>query len=248
MRLLFTILLTAFIFQHLNACPVVSSVQYYYFTDSKTKQPLRNVSLTIFYEKKIIRTYVSDTFGVIRSAIYGDSKYDLIIKHDNYSKFETSINLSREYDMKFFITLSHKGKHKISSNATKRGYQNRSISFSNNQLAAQIGHDPEFNKFECKLKHADRAYETYLNDYDKLFNEIFAYPNPINSGELLNIESKYGEQKTLIIYNLSGQVLAQSQIIFHQSLSTAGMPPGLYVLKVIDEKNDDVTFFKLLIR
>ncbi|MCU0421473.1 MAG: T9SS type A sorting domain-containing protein [Bacteroidia bacterium] len=257
MRLIFTLVFWVLFIVKANSCPILSTSQTFYITDAKTKLPISNVSIKVFYDDEISRLLKTDSLGMAKCWLYCDDKIKLILKHDSYPVFETKITFSKDYSIGISIVLSKKGKGnvyvtKLDSIRKFRGCQLTIIKREHstkisNQISNQISDDHCFHDFACRMEHADRSYEQKILGGSKLFNKILVYPNPVTSGVDVCIESKYGDKKRLLLTDMSGNILMDEWIVFHFKIQTSRLSAGMYVIKIIDEKADDVTVAKLIV-
>jgi len=251
MRTLITLLM-ALLFAHaVNACPIYYQ-QNFQIIDAATNKPISNVSLTILNKKTIVRHFYSDSNGKVTSRIYSDEKLNLVVHHERYNRFETTVQF-HESRMNYVIKLSNTGKSKMIVKESEERTMRTISCYSRgnpvrNNLQAQQAQDITFNTTTCRFAHADRLFESYISDDDRLFNSMLIYPNPANRESQIVIESKYGETKLLRIYDLSGTLIYSGEIVFHALINPAYFTPGMYIVKIIDSKNDDVTVSKLLIK
>lgn len=251
MRTLITLLM-ALLFAHaVNACCIAISRHTIKITDANTGKPVVNAALTLLDKSKILRTFNSDTAGTIRFSYFEDKELTLIVRHADFNTFETKLKFSEEKRMSIIILLSNNGKSDMvvkdeNTKTSGRGYLQNTRVY--NTLQEQQTNDISFNAFTCRIKHADRDFESYLFGNDRVFNELLVFPNPANRDGTLYVESKFGGNKFLHIYNLSGTLMYSSEIVFHTSINLSVLTPGLYIVKIIDSKNDDVTVSKLLIK
>ena len=99
--------------------------------------------------------------------------------------------------------------------------------------------------FNCVLQHRSREIEQQLKQSAvKLFNEVRSFPSPTNS--VINIENMYDGEKEIVIRDLTGKQFYHGTIIHHLQLEVATLPVGLYVIMVIDKKNDEKTYTKYI--
>ncbi len=77
---------------------------------------------------------------------------------------------------------------------------------------------------------------------------IIAFPNPVNSGTVLNLQNLKNGTGTALLVNFNGQVIRESEFKTENSattLSTEGIDPGIYLLKII--QNEAVNSLKIVI-
>lgn len=253
MRLIFTLVFWVLFIVKANSCPILSTSQTFYITDAKTKLPISNVSIKVFYDDGISRLLKTDSLGKATCWLYYNDKIEVVIKHDSYPVFQTKISIDVDYNMGISVTLYKKGRGKVYvtklDSVVRRNMNSRIIKSSiyTNQIANQISDDHCFHDFACRMEHADRSYEQKILGGSKLFNKILVYPNPVTSGVDVCIESKYGDKKRLLLTDMSGNILMDEWIVFHFKIQTSRLSAGMYVIKIIDEKADDVTVAKLIV-
>lgn len=99
--------------------------------------------------------------------------------------------------------------------------------------------------FNCVMQHKSREIEDALKESAvKLFNEVRSFPSPANS--IINIESMYDGEKEIVIRDLTGKEFYHGIIIHHLQLDVASLPVGLYIVMIIDKKNDEKSYTKFI--
>lgn len=102
-------------------------------------------------------------------------------------------------------------------------------------------------QFPCLMQHKSRSIEAALKEQQiKLFNEMRVFPNP--ASHVLNIESMYDERKLLRLYSITGILVKTATIVHHTQLEVNDLDEGVYVVQIIDEKNDEKLFQKIAVR
>jgi len=100
--------------------------------------------------------------------------------------------------------------------------------------------------FLCVLTHRSRKIENQLKENQvKLFNEVSAFPNPCS--DHLNIESMYDGNKIVFVYNLDGTKVYEGKIVHHSIIDTNPFPPGIYIITLIDQTNDEKNYSKIIV-
>lgn len=102
-------------------------------------------------------------------------------------------------------------------------------------------------QFPCLMQHKSRSIEGALKEQQiKLFNEMRVFPNP--ASDVLNIESMYDERKLVRLYSITGILVKNTTIVHHTQLEVNDLEEGVYVVQIIDEKNDEKLFQKIVVR
>jgi hypothetical protein len=85
-----------------------------------------------------------------------------------------------------------------------------------------------------------------------LSNEVFIYPNPVDDGTVnLYLGNTEAAKVTVRLHHRSGHLLFEkTQPLFDKKtqLSVKGLPPGLYLLSIVDPTTKVSTTHKLIIR
>jgi hypothetical protein len=81
--------------------------------------------------------------------------------------------------------------------------------------------------------YGNKQTQLSQNTFEK--NKIALQPNPTNGTFYINTNAK-----EVVIYNLTGQLVQQFKGAFDSSYSYSidGLNPGMYLVKVIDENNN----------
>lgn len=111
--------------------------------------------------------------------------------------------------------------------------------------------------FTMGVSKAKTAYEIAMSKFEQIYGDpsgienitsnncdVDIFPNPVNQGEAVNIN--VNGDATIDIYSLGGKLVRQVTTQGDCSFSTAGIPAGLYIVKV--STDDDSTAAKLIIR
>ena len=80
-----------------------------------------------------------------------------------------------------------------------------------------------------------------IRDELSLVNHWSVYPNPFSDRITINIEMQHGSAAEIGIYNLTGKIVTGSHELLSEgtnsiSLSTATLPPGIYLLRVLSRE------------
>ncbi len=116
--------------------------------------------------------------------------------------------------------------------------------------------DAEKNFYRLKLIRNDNTFsysDIILLTRQQSNLQVTVYPNPVK--DLLNIEFKNGNNRTykISMYNSVNQLMKQTTFITDvnnqlQINRTKAMSPGLYILQIIDETNNEQYTQKVIIR
>ena len=97
-------------------------------------------------------------------------------------------------------------------------------------------------RFTTSGSVANKEYEIIVSNFEAVYNykqggiedinanTLKIYPNPVNSGESVNIE--VAESTNLSVFSLSGTKLVDTVINGNCSFSTEGFAPGIYLVKL----------------
>ncbi|MFA9192089.1 T9SS type A sorting domain-containing protein [Flavobacterium sp. FZUC8N2.13] len=100
--------------------------------------------------------------------------------------------------------------------------------------------------FLCSLSLSAQASKQPVNpNTPYLIEGLNLYPNPVNSSRIVNISTKNDSDKEIIIFDLLGKKVLQTQLSTRE-LNVANLIPGVYIIK-INEGNASATR-KLIIR
>lgn len=232
------------------ACIYMGPDQTFTIRDRLTNLPIQNATVTLVFENKPVRTKTTDSTGNCYTIVY-PLTYSLSIKCDGYIALSQELEVSGSKDMIITVWLSVTKSARVVVKEIER-YAVRYLTESTEahleeNIHNSMASDPLYHTFACNMQHLNRKDVTNQSKDGKIFNEVLLYPNPCASGLPVYVESKFDENKTLIVYDLSGAEILRSDIVYHSKVETAALKPGLYILKVIDFGNDDVVTQKLLI-
>lgn len=227
-------------------CPYVGPYQAFSITDRSTNTPLSGVKVSVYYENNLERYQTTDSTGSFRLRMYGGVSMRIVIKYDGYIGLNQKFNISEDNNMHFDVRLSEVKNPKVRIHEYERFVRTPAYrGNTDDQIMMSQNADPAFTSFACKLKHEHRKAALYIED--KVFNEMLVYPNPVSSGTTMFVESKFDEKKVLALFDMSGVELVRREIIYHQTIETAQLKPGIYIVKIIDARNDDVKTQKLIV-
>ncbi|MDR2237937.1 MAG: T9SS type A sorting domain-containing protein [Chryseobacterium sp.] len=85
---------------------------------------------------------------------------------------------------------------------------------------------------------------TDLEETKKTVNDVKIFPNPVKSGENLNIRSEEGGIYS--VYSSQGQLIKTDQFKANAEISTATLPTGLYIIKI--ETKSAVKSYKVIVK
>lgn len=71
-------------------------------------------------------------------------------------------------------------------------------------------------------------------------NELFIYPNPASDEIMITLKNQLSNPERIILINLLGETILEKHIsgTDNYSLNVSSLPPGLYVLNVVNEKGE----------
>jgi hypothetical protein len=75
-------------------------------------------------------------------------------------------------------------------------------------------------------------------------NDIKIYPNPVKSGENLNVKSD--EEGTYTLFSAQGQLIKSDKFRGNSEISTASLPAGVYIVKI--ETKSTVKSYKVIVK
>jgi hypothetical protein len=222
----------------------ISVVEHY------TGKPLRGVILYFENKEKTFDRYTTDSSGHVY-AILGFHTYTITIIFSKLHKFHTKVKIYPDYSTNDIIIRLSILTEQNTIQLTRHIYKGSLGKRMKEKIKVwDLTTAPETEQFyrEINSKVVSYGYtETQFKISANYSNdEIKTYPNPVNGG-ILNVESNFDTNKMLAIYNLAGNELLRAEIVLHQTIDTSQLPPGIYFLKVTDDKNDDVTVKKIVI-
>ncbi|MDR0428351.1 MAG: M6 family metalloprotease domain-containing protein [Dysgonamonadaceae bacterium] len=123
----------------------------------------------------------------------------------------------------------------------------------NNRYRENIAYDGTIKygvsvKFEDEESAVQEVEITYPpTSIDHIENKyISVYPNPVRSGEYLNIEHNGLPETTFSIYTLSGQLLSHKEIHSLKKQERIDLPAGIYMIKI--KNNLHTQTFRLVVK
>jgi hypothetical protein len=254
MKKMITLLLAALCCAQVSfACIYMGPYQKFIVQDRDSNLPLTGATITVLYQNKPVRQITLDSSGFFYTYLWAeDISYKLVIKHEGYIALSQSLHVSDENNMEIKVWLSPVKRARVLVREIERPRFRRQYALTPLQVeenrTKSINSDEAYHTMSCNMKHLNRKDETLMAKDGKQFNEVVVYPNPTVSGSQVYVESKFDESKLLVIYNLAGLEVLRTEIVYHTLIETSGLNPGLYILKVIDVKNDDVVTQKFLIQ
>ncbi|WP_084680192.1 T9SS type A sorting domain-containing protein [Chryseobacterium luteum] len=82
------------------------------------------------------------------------------------------------------------------------------------------------------------------SDVTSVSNDINVYPNPVKSGENLNVKSEEGGIYTL--FSAQGQLIKSDKFSGNAEISTASLPAGIYIVKI--ETKSTMKSYKIIVK
>jgi len=113
-------------------------------------------------------------------------------------------------------------------------------------LAKRGAPDSPLSPYASLLKNAQMktaAKGTYISPAQAA-NDIKVYPNPVKSGENLNVKSEEGGIYTL--FSAQGQLIRSDKFSANAEISTASLPAGIYIVKI--ETKSAVKSYKIIVK
>ncbi|MBB6372173.1 T9SS type A sorting domain-containing protein [Chryseobacterium shigense] len=81
-------------------------------------------------------------------------------------------------------------------------------------------------------------------DITSTATDINVYPNPVKSGENLNVKSK--EEGTYTLFSAQGQLVKSGKFSGNAEINTASLPTGVYIVKI--ETKSTVKSYKIIVK
>ena len=88
-------------------------------------------------------------------------------------------------------------------------------------------------------------FEDYVSIAENNIDGLEVYPNPV-TGKLVYVKSASGNAKQIIIYNILGKVVYQTEINDGQAVNTGQLKAGVYMMRIIE--NNQIALQKLIIK
>ncbi|MDP9961245.1 T9SS type A sorting domain-containing protein [Chryseobacterium lathyri] len=82
------------------------------------------------------------------------------------------------------------------------------------------------------------------SDVTSTANDIRVYPNPVKSGENLNVKS--GEEGTYTLFSAQGQLIKSGKFSGNAEINTASLPAGIYIVKI--ETKSTTKSYKIIVK
>jgi len=82
------------------------------------------------------------------------------------------------------------------------------------------------------------------SDVTSVATDISVYPNPVKSGENLNVKS--GEAGTYTLFSAQGQLIKSGQFSGNAEINTASLPAGVYIVKI--ETKSAMKSYKIIVK
>lgn len=82
------------------------------------------------------------------------------------------------------------------------------------------------------------------SDITEKANDIKVYPNPVKSGENLNVKSE--EAGIYSVFSAQGQLIRSDKFSGNTEISTASLPAGIYIVKI--ETRTTVKSYKIIVK
>lgn len=100
---------------------------------------------------------------------------------------------------------------------------------------------------ECEQPSGFRLYETTFEEVNKT-DIIRVYPNPTENETLnVDIDAKLHPEATITIYNMLGQLMNSSKLIYSENVvSIEALTPGNYLFKIVDADGNELYQGKLV--
>lgn len=113
-------------------------------------------------------------------------------------------------------------------------------------LAKRGAPDSPLSPYASLLKNAQMKTAAKGTDISpaQAANDIKVYPNPVKSGENLNVKSEEGGIYTL--FSAQGQLIRSDKFSANAEISTASLPAGIYIVKI--ETKSAVKSYKIIVK
>ncbi|WP_083996826.1 T9SS type A sorting domain-containing protein [Chryseobacterium sp. BLS98] len=82
------------------------------------------------------------------------------------------------------------------------------------------------------------------SDVTSTASDINVYPNPVKSGENLNVKSR--EEGTYALFSAQGQLVKSGKFSGNAEISTASLPAGIYIVKI--ETKSTMKSYKIIVK
>ncbi|TAE86238.1 MAG: T9SS C-terminal target domain-containing protein [Bacteroidetes bacterium] len=224
--------------------------------DTKTKKILDYASLVLLKDKANHAMTLSDDEGNFVFKNLPEGSYTIKASYNGYTTsviadIEVTSNATKQ------LKISLKANVGIECYTTCCFVRRREVTFDSSSIKAiekfnyqnlQKNYAEEKDlQFPCLMQHKSRKIEAALKEQQiKLFNEMRVFPNP--ASHVLNIESMYDEKKIVNIYSIAGILVKSTTIVHHTQIEVNDLMEGVYIVQVIDEKNDEKLFQKIVVR
>jgi hypothetical protein len=112
-----------------------------------------------------------------------------------------------------------------------------------------IGEDRE-DLVYCKTNNIQFGSPLVLSTYSKgSDSNVSLFPNPLKQGEQLHVSTAAFHTVQVMVYNVTGNKVLESMSLNTgiQTIDVSKLPPGLYTVQLVNEKNEYVTS-KLIIK
>ncbi|WP_223606546.1 T9SS type A sorting domain-containing protein [Chryseobacterium sp. OSA05B] len=106
--------------------------------------------------------------------------------------------------------------------------------------------DSPLSPYATLLKNAMKTNAKGITDPDvtEKANDIKVYPNPVKSGENLNIRSE--EAGVYTLFSAQGQLIRSDKFSGNAEINTASLPAGIYMVKI--ETKSTVKSYKIIVK
>ncbi|GAA5100693.1 hypothetical protein GCM10023210_39460 [Chryseobacterium ginsengisoli] len=93
-------------------------------------------------------------------------------------------------------------------------------------------------------KKGEMTAKSSISEVKSVANDIKVFPNPVKSGENLNVKS--GEEGTFTMFSAQGQLIKSGKFSGDATISTSSLPTGMYIIKV--ETKSTVKSYKVIVQ
>jgi hypothetical protein len=106
--------------------------------------------------------------------------------------------------------------------------------------------DSPLSPYAAQLKSALAKSGKGIADSDvtSTASDISVYPNPVKSGENLNVKS--GEAGTYTLFSAQGQLIKSDKFSGNAEINTASLPAGVYIVKI--ETKSTMKSYKIIVK
>jgi hypothetical protein len=113
-----------------------------------------------------------------------------------------------------------------------------------NDLIKKGSPNSPLSPYASFAKNSGLMAKSSISEVKSVVNDIKIYPNPVKSGENLNIKST--EEGTYTMFSAQGQLIKSGKFSKDAEISTSSLPTGMYIIKV--ETKETVKSYKVIVK